>query len=560
MEEMQDFKRQYEELAARVEKIDEVGVLELKRVFEELTSLDNRSGISIENYTNDSDNDLYDRLEALKVWDELKESIRVKEVEVLSQYRARKEVLDAKFSEYRRIKMYRRDNQRRINEFKFELDKHKALLNHISDSFAKDNMEDTIKDDEKHIAKAEDLNAKYDKELIELEKECRLLLDGGKLSDLGKVDEEDIVDELDRDTVKPMPEPVENPIKEERVEPVDPSLITPKKVSVKREEEPKKEKPVLPPKFVDLNEPEEEMAPVLPPKFDEPEEEKAPVLPPRFVEEEPEEEKAPVLPPKFVEEEPEEEYTDEDEEFTPVSAKVVTPKPSIWKKIGGVLVKAVAFLAVVGTAVHTGIIAGKTPQKVTIKVDKEETVEETENEVKEEKKETKKEEKKVEPAKEEKKEESKAETKKEEKPKEESKEEKPKEEKKEDKKEDKKEEKTEEETLDIKLNPGETVYNTDTGVEVGYNGNAAAQNSDGSVEKQKDRELEHNDSNQAIVTDKDLNRDKKEEAPAEIPNTRSGLEVPEEEFDKNLTEEEKAVADSQEEEWFRMLEESGLGR
>ena len=32
MEEMQDFKRQYEELAARVEKIDEVGVLELKRV------------------------------------------------------------------------------------------------------------------------------------------------------------------------------------------------------------------------------------------------------------------------------------------------------------------------------------------------------------------------------------------------------------------------------------------------------------------------------------------------------------------------------------------------
>ena len=95
---------------------------------------------------------------------------------------------------------------------------------------------------------------------------------------------------------------------------------------------------------------------------------------------------------------------------------------------------------------------------------------------------------------------------------------------------------------------------------MGYNGNAAAQNSDGSVEKQKDRELEHNDSNQAIVTDKDLNRDKKEEAPAEKTNTRSGLEVPEEEFDKNLTEEEKAVADSQEEEWFRMLEESGLGR
>ena len=503
MEEMQDFKRQYEELAARVEKIDEVGVLELKRVFEELTSLDNRSGISIENYTNDSDNDLYDRLEALKVWDELKESIRVKEVEVLSQYRARKEVLDAKFSEYRRIKMYRR-----INEFKFELDKHKALLNHISDSFAKDNMEDTIKDDEKHIAKAEDLNAKYDKELIELEKECRLLLDGGKLSDLGKVDEEDIVDELDRDTVKPMPEPVENPIKEERVEPVDPSLITPKKVSVKREEEP-------------------------------------------------EEEKAPVLPPKFVEEEPEEEYTDEDEEFTPVSAKVVTPKPSIWKKIGGVLVKAVAFLAVVGTAVHTGIIAGKTPQKVTIKVDKEETVEETENEVKEEKKETKKEEKKVEPAKEEKKEESKAETKKEEKPKEESKEEKPKEEKKEDKKEDKKEEKTEEETLDIKLNPGETVYNTDTGVEVGYNGNAAAQNPDGSVESQKDRNLEHNDEGQAIVTGPDLNRDEEE---GTITNTRTGFEVSEEEAEKNMTPEEKAVADSQEEEWFRMLEESGLGR
>ena len=559
MEEMQDFKRQYEELAARIDNIEEVGVLELRRVFEELTSLDNRSAISIENYTNDSDNDLYDRLEALKIWDELKEKIRVKEVESLNQYRSRKEVLDAKFSEYRRIKMYRRDNQRRINEYKFELDKHKALLNHISDSFAKDNMEDTIKDDEKHIAKAEELNKKYDKELFELDKECRILLNGGKLSDLGKVDEEDIVDELDRDNVKTTSEPLEKPEPEKQKE-EEPSLITPKKVSVKREED---DAPVLPPKFT---EPAHDKH-VLPPKFvDLEEEEEAPVLPPKFVDE-PENDEildAPVLPPKFVEDEPEEEYTDEDEEFTPVEAKVVTPKPSIWKKIGGVLVKAVAFLAVVGTAVHTGILAGKTPQKVAPEPGREETTEETEaEEKKEDKKETKKEEKKEEPVKEESKEESKEEAKQETKketPVEETKQEDKKEEKKEEKKEDKKEEPAKEETLDIKLNPGETVYDTNTGVEVGYNGNAAALNSDGSVEKQSDRKLEYNDDNQAIVTDKDLNRDKKEEAPAKTSNTRSGLEVPEEEFDKNLTEEEKAVADSQEEEWFRMLEESGLGR
>ncbi len=569
MEEMQEFIKQFEELSRRVENIEEVGVVELKRVFEELSSLDSRAGISIENYANDSDNDVNDKYEALKVWTELKENIRVKEIEVLSQYRARKEILDAKYAEYRRVKEYRRENQKRINEFKFELDKHKALLNHISDSLAKDNMEETIKDDEKHIAKAEELNERYNKELLELDKECRLLLKGGKLSTKDKVDEEDIVDELDRDKPKEEEQKEEKEEKEEIV-PTTPELPKPRKITVTRDEdeedkdlnkfiapEPEKEdksgRRPLPPTFASLTEDKEEE-----------EEEKLTrrPLPPKFGEDEEEEEEDNILVnPPVEDEEEEKEDIDEDldEEVTAVDARVVPPKASIWKKLGGVIVKAVAFLAMLGTAVHTGLMVGRTAQKVDTDTNKDETIEETEEEKTEEKKESKTE-KKTEEKKEEKKEENVAK-------KTETKETEKKESKQEEKKEEKKkEEPKEEETLGITLNPGESVYNTDTGVEVGYNGNSAVQNEDGSVDKQKDRNLEHNDENQAIVKDEDLQKDTetKESDTKTVPlagtTERSGYEVSEEEAKSNMTPEERNVADAEEEAWFQMLEEQGLGR
>ena len=553
MEEMQAFTRQYEELARRVENIDEVGVLELKRVFEELRSLDSRAGISIENFGNNPENDPNAKLAALKVWDELKENIRVTLVEIDKHYDARKAVLLAKWEEYRRIKDYKRQSLRRINEFRFELDKHKALLNHINDSFAKDSMEDNIKDDEKHIKKEEEFCDKYDKQMAKLEEDCKVLLRGGKLPEVDLVDEEDIADDIEhgiaptitekeepapkkKDEPKPKKQKEEKTAKEE-------AIIAPAKISVKRDEDEDKDlnKAIIPKKelsedkIVDKN---DKTRRTLPPKFVDLENE---------LEEENDEDLVLPLPPvekeDSDEELPEEPGLVEDEDLDePIDAEIEQPKPALWKRIGKAIRNAVIFLGVLGTAVHTGMIIHKNHSKVEPNQKPEEIVEETETETKEVENKEKQEETKndttpaaeepannVAPA----------------------------------------EEATPapapapeptEEPMSIRLEPGETVYNTETGVEVGYNGNAAAQNSDGSVTPQEDRDLDYNNDNQAVVTGNDLNRDSSDTPPV-IPTTgRTGYEVSEEEAEANMTDEERAIANQQEEEWFRMLEESGLSR
>ena len=594
MEEMKGFIKQYEELVKRVENIEEVGALELRKVYDELTSLDNRSGISIENFTNDSDNDLYARLEALKQWDELKEKIRVKEIEVLDHYTARKSLLDAKFAEYRRIKEYRRENQKRINEFKFELDKHNALMNHISDSFAKDNMEDTIKDDEKHILRAEELGKKYDKEIYDLDRECRILLEGGKLAELGKLDEDEITEELDRDNnrlieepkkeepkPKKKPETVEEPKEEKKEE----KAVKPKKVSVKRDQEEDEEiNLVLPPKPDKEEEKEEEnINLVLPPLLDPVDEEEDKVLPPaKDDEEEIEVEKVlppkpghkRPLPPKINLEENEEKPArvlpprideDLDEELVPVEAVVTKPKDKLWKKVGKAVAGAVLFLSLAGAAIASGISAHKTSKNTDLNANKEETVEETEKEqdvIRKTGTRITNEEPKVTPevVSEETAKVAYAEPKYEEPVYEEPKYEEPVTE----TVEEPVKEEPKEETLDIKLAPGEEVVNTDTGVAVNYEGKAAYTDDEGNVHELENRDLEHNEDNQAIVTENDLNNEEIIDMPTEIPmigsNERTGYEVSEEEAKANMTPEERAVAESQEEEWFRMLEESGLSR
>ena len=90
---------------------------------------------------------------------------------------------------------------------------------------------------------------------------------------------------------------------------------------------------------------------------------------------------------------------------------------------------------------------------------------------------------------------------------------------------------------DVVLGPGESVYDSETGIEVGYTGVAAKQTSNG-VESQKDRELEHVTTNTVVVRPEAL---KPDPTPTVLP--RTGQEISEEEARKNMTEQEQKNLD-----------------
>ena len=544
MEELEGFANQYKELLKKVENIEEVGCLDLINITKELTSLKSRAEISANSFTHDTANNLKDVRTLLNSWYELDNEIDNIIDEVNLHYQSKWQLVQAKFAEYRRIKEYRKENLDRINMYKLELDKHTVYLNHTIDDFAKSNIEDTIKDDEKHIRKAEEANRRFEKELYEYSVLIRTLLEGGKVPEFEIVDEEDMLEEIERDNNKILEEKEEK--KETKPKKKDEAkVVAPKKVTTKREEE--DEEPELN-MFLPIEDEEEEDKKSHPNKFKDVDKTKKAGLVAPLPEDLEEDEEEALTPPEPEEEDEDDIIVDLDEEEEPVPATVKQPKEALWKKIGKVIVKATAFLSLVATAVHTGLIADRMGKKENVEKPKEETVEQTESEQKEETKDTSKTE---EPAKEEpKKEETTVadnDTKKEE-PKQEEKKEEPK----------KEEEPAKETEMPIKLNPGETVYNTDTGVEVGYDGSAAHQDANGKVTEEKDRDLTY-ENGQAVVNDKDLDRGE-EKTTFPIENERTGLEVSEEEAKAKMTDEERAVAESQEEEWFRMLEESGLSR
>ena len=547
MKEMQAFARQYEELAKKAEKIEEIGCIELTELKNDLATLQSKMRLGGEELSEGIAHNAYDLddfAEGINLWRTTDKKIDDLIFRINLSHNNRWEFTQSKFSEYRVLKEYRRENQKRINEFKFELDKHNALLNHISDPFARDNMEETIRDDEKHIQRAEELGEKYDSELANLAKTIDKLLHGGKMPEKDQVDVEDILDELEKDDFKveaSKAKKEEEPKKEKEIDLIPIHKI--KKIAVSREEE----KPAL--EAIDTTEEEleeKEVAPLINPMEEEP---KTRALPPRFDEkiEEPEIEE----PEEKVEEKDDDfPYEDLDEEVTPVSAMVVQPKAPLWKKIGKVVAAGIAFLAALGTTVHTGLTA-KGTKHVEVDTNKEETVEETESEVSKEagevknprstktdedvKKETpvKKEEsvKKEEPVRTE----------------EPAKTEEP----------TKTEEPVKEEETEMKLAPGEVIKDTNTGVAVDYEGHAVYEDEKGNLEPLEDRELEHDEKGLANVKDEDLEKGPTLGVPVTYENERTGQEISEEEAKANMNDKEREVADSQEDDWFnKMLEET----
>ena len=114
------------------------------------------------------------------------------------------------------------------------------------------------------------------------------------------------------------------------------------------------------------------------------------------------------------------------------------------------------------------------------------------------------------------------------------------------------------EAMTIALQPGESVYNENTGIEIGYNG-AASENG----ERIENKNLEYDDNGNALVNINDLNNE------ANQPNVytnlddsqKTGLEVSEEEFLKGKSDQEiDNISLAAQEEFMRYLEENNFSR
>ena len=116
--------------------------------------------------------------------------------------------------------------------------------------------------------------------------------------------------------------------------------------------------PILPPSEIDTKEIEPEEFPTV--EEDEEEKDKdaiiAPILPPNMIDTD-------ELNPTDDEEEPAEEEEEEDDKtVAPIPVPIeeeyekTTAKPGLWKKVGGMVVKAAAFISILGTAFHTGML------------------------------------------------------------------------------------------------------------------------------------------------------------------------------------------------------------
>ena len=117
-----------------------------------------------------------------------------------------------------------------------------------------------------------------------------------------------------------------------------------------------------------------------------------------------------------------------------------------------------------------------------------------------------------------------------------------------------------EENMTIELKPGESVYNANTGVEVGYNGNAAYVDNNNTVPLEE-VPVEYNEANNAVVEESDWVTDNTTDVNVPVIGdvNRSGLEVDEETFKEGKTDAELNNIDIAEDAAFeQFLQDNGL--
>ncbi len=555
----EEYKRLRDELSQK--NINEVGAFELRRYRRDFENL-HRRNLELQRSSRLSENVDEEELRQVlnlgdRMWRELGDTL----APVV-------EVIDIKMSlgkqiasERIHIKELKEANLRTLKTLSNQNKRFKSNVNKITDPELKAIFEEKLRVDEETIQKLKDLDASYDKRLSDLAEKLRTIALGGVLSELEstKKDSEGLsreeAEQLAGEMVDEANEPVEGAealdeesveenrteseglpgVEFEGVDPITPisanddltrGLDDPTETPVPAESE---EEPVP---SLGGDEPDEEPVPVL--GGDEPEEEPVPVL----GGDEPEEEPIPDFPvppvpgesgedpvPSLGGDEPEEEPvpdldenpTDEDEEEeeeedTPVNATVRQPKSKLWQKLQKVLEGAKVFL-LGAIALHTGLMAGHGAEKVEAN-NNTDVVEETEQTTPEE---TTPEETTP------------AETTPEastpdntpvptpSQPEAPSQPETP-----------------AEPTVsvgenDVVLNPGESVYDSQTGVEVGYTGVATQETGNGYV-AQENRDLNSLSENTVVVTQDDLQPDAVQPELA-----RTGQEVSEQEARSDMT-------------------------
>lgn len=540
MEEFQNIKNEFEALKASLadRNIDEIGIIELRRIKGDLERLHSRNLEVQERVRFDRTIDTVEVFEVLNqgnvLYDEIaellrpvSENVRAKAVLGMSKVRARRDLVNA-----------RNRNQELINMFNSDLTRMQESLTSVTDETIKGLYNQNIVGIQENINRLNEVDAYYAGLISNLDSEIETLRLGGKVPEFENIEEEtrgitsDEEEELRRKAHEDTSEEPEKVDDGAMVMPPRPSFEEDKPEEA-HDEEPSKEEPKEEPEKID------DGAMVMPPRpsfeEDKPEEE---AHDEESHEEEPKEEPekvddgAMVMPPRpsFEEDKPEEETHDEEsskeepkEEETAVDASVKQPKSTLWQKLQPVIEAVKGFLLVAIT-MHTGLLLHNSNVELNNAQSKETAETENEEESQEEA-----------PAEEEtpEEEESPSETPidiviptpgptpapADETP---------------------EDEHHEEERITIELAPGEVAYDATTGVEVNAAGNAVVHHEDGTTGVLSDRELSHTDTGASIVHSRDLENDG--EIVFDAP-PRTGQEVSEEEARKNMSDQEEANFD-----------------
>ena len=545
MEEFQNLKNEFEALRNSLmdRNIEEIGLIELRRIKGDLERLHSRNIELQENLRFDRTIDTYDLMRVLNegntLYDEManllrpvSETVSVKAALGMSKVRTRRDLVNA-----------RSRNQELINMFTSNIETANETLRTVTDENVKNLYNQNISNLQENINRLNEVDAYYAGLISNLDKDIETIRFGGKVVEIEESKDETRGITKEEEEELKRKEATESKVEEPTHENPLPSL-----------EVPKGENSGIPElKPADSIEKTEEMPPreafglVNPGTHEEPTaktevEEEMPSRgsfglsePESKTEEEktstettPETEKEEEMPsresfglgePTSTEESASDE-TKEDEE-TPVDATVKQPKSTLWQKLQPIIEGVKVFL-LTAIAVHTGLGA----HAIINNANNTETSTDTENDKSEEEQK-----------------ESPAIT-----PEEEAKEEVPvtpapapadttpgSGDKKEEEKKD--EDKRDEEKISIELAPGEFAYNTETGVEINSSGNAVVHKEDGTIGRLTDRELEHTDHGTTIVTNSDL-ENTGEIVMETLP--RTGQEISEEQARANMTEQEEA--------------------
>ena len=530
MEDFQNLKNEFEALKNSLSgrNIDEIGIIELRRIKGDLERLHARNLEVQENLRFDRTIDTADLVSILndgdKLYDEManllrpvSETVKAKATLGMSKVRTRRDLVNA-----------RTRNQELINMFTSNLERVKELSKNISDETVKKLYDQNITNLQENINRLSEVDAYYAGLIANLDKEIEILRFGGKVPELENIEEETkgiskeeeealkkkaeeekasteekpSTKEEDSDELKMQPRSAFG--LEDKEEPSNgENTSTEEEPSTKEEDSDElKMQPRSAFGLEDKEEPKEENKEENPSTEENKEEEKSSG-------EEPKEENP------SADENKDKEEPKDDEEV--VDAVVKQPKSTLWQKLQPIIEGVKVFL-LTAIAVHTGLgahalINNNNNIETTTETENDKTTDDEQDKEQKDDQESHDQDDNHElppspsPSPD-KGDQGQGES-----------------------------SQQEEEKITIELAPGEVAFNAETGVEINNAGNAVVHNQDGTTERLTDRTLEQTDHGTSIVTGSDL-----ENTGAVVVGTlpRTGQEITEEQARANMNTQEEA--------------------